>query len=54
MAAYTTSQTGDWSTDATWGGSGHPVAGDTVTIQNGHTVTLDSATACTNLTIDSG
>jgi len=53
MSVFLSAQSGNWDTEATWG-SGHPVAGDTATIQNGHTVTLDSATACTTLTIETG
>ena len=51
MANFISAQSGNWDTEATWG-AGHPIAGDTVTIQNTHTVTLDSAAACTTLTID--
>ncbi len=46
MAAFTASVTGNWSNTATWGGSGPPGAGDTVTINSGITVTVDAA-ACT-------
>ena len=43
MAAYTSSQTGNFSSSATWGGSGPPSAdGDTFTISSGHTVTIDT------------
>ena len=41
MAAYTSSQSGNWSSASTWGGSGPPAAGDTATVANGHTVTVD-------------
>ncbi len=44
-AARTASVTGNWSNTATWGGSAVPVAGDTVTINSGITVTLDANTA---------
>ena len=40
MAAYSTSQTGNWSATATWGGAGPPGEGDTVT-SVGHAVTMD-------------
>jgi hypothetical protein len=40
MAAYASAADGNWSSTATWGGSGPPGAGDTVTIQNN--VTVDS------------
>ena len=36
------------------GSSTYPQSADTVTVQNGHTITLDSATACTTLTIAEG
>lgn len=50
MAAYTSSQTGNFSASSTWGGSGPPSSdGDTFTITNGHTVTVDgSITTPTN------
>mgnify|MGYP003134476111 CR=1 FL=1 len=50
MTAYTSSQTGNFSASSTWGGSGPPSAdGDTFTITNGHTVTVDgSITVPTN------
>jgi hypothetical protein len=41
MAAYTSSTSGNWSNNATWGGGGHPGNGDTATIASGHTVTVD-------------
>ena len=45
MAAYTSTQTGDFDDAATWGGGGWPNAdGDTVTIAAGHTVTYDLTT----------
>ena len=56
MSNFTSKATGNWDTESTttWNEAGHPVAGDTVTIQDTHTVTLDSTAACTTLTIDSG
>jgi len=56
MGNYTSKATGNWDAEGatTWNEAGHPGAADTVTIQNGHTVTLDSATSCTTLTIDAG
>lgn len=56
MSNFSSKATGDWDSESltTWNEAGHPTGGDTVTIQNGHTVTLDSATACTTLTIDTG
>jgi len=44
MAALTSSQSGNWSSSATWGGS-TPADGDTFTITAGHTVTIDSGIA---------
>lgn len=40
-AAYVGSVSGNWSNSATWGGAGVPGTGDTVTINNGVTVTQD-------------
>lgn len=43
MAAFTSTQTGNFSSAATWGGGGAPSAdGDTFTVANGHTVTIDT------------
>ena len=43
MAAFTSTQSGNFSASATWGGGGVPDAdGDTFTIALGHTVTVDS------------
>lgn len=54
MADYTSTQNGNWNTDATWGGGGHPSANDdTATI--GHEVTYDagdSAITWGNVTIN--
>jgi hypothetical protein len=44
MAARTASVTGIWTDTATWGGAAAPVAGDTVTINTGITVTVVAAT----------
>jgi len=40
MAAFTSTQSGNWSDTATWGGSGPPGDGDTAIIATGHTVTV--------------
>ncbi len=50
-AAYTSTQAGAWTDTATWGNSGPPGAGDTVSI--GHAVTNGSGTIA-NLTITTG
>lgn len=44
MAAYTSTQTGNWASTSTWGGSGPPVSGDTATIAATHTVTVPDGT----------
>ena len=46
MTTYTSTQSGDWSNLATWGGSGYPVAGDTATIATGHVVEIDGDHTC--------
>lgn len=47
--------TGNWNTAGSWTPSGVPVAGDNVTIANGHTITIDINNAtCNNLTIGQG
>ena len=44
MAAFTSTQSGNFSASSTWGGGGSPSAnGDTFNIAYGHTVTLDTA-----------
>lgn len=46
MTAYTSSQSGNFSSASTWGGSGFPdTNGDTWTVANGHTVTYDVSSA---------
>ena len=42
MATYTSSQSGNFSSSATWGGSGVPGDGDAFNVSAGHTVTIDS------------
>ena len=56
MATYTTTQDGNWNTDATWGGGGHPTLNDDIVVI-GHDVTFDagvSAVTWGNVTINSG
>jgi len=42
MASYTSTGSGNWSSPATWGGSGPPTNGDSVTIAATHTVVYDA------------
>jgi len=52
MASYTAvAGGGNWSDNATWGGAGHPIAGDVATINATMTgtVTVNAASACTTL-----
>jgi hypothetical protein len=51
MPSYTSAQSGYWSDPATWGGSGVPADGDTVTISAGHTVifNVDQSSFATGL-----
>jgi len=53
-ADYTSTGSGDWDVLATWGGSGTPGSGDTVTIANTHTVTLTQNEGCDALMVNSG
>ncbi|MGQ8336134.1 beta strand repeat-containing protein, partial [Sunxiuqinia sp. A32] len=47
--------TGDWDATGTWDNSTVPTSADNVIIANGHTVTIDIATAqCNSITIDAG
>ena len=49
MAAYTSTQSGDFNNTATWGGGGYPSAdGDTFTVAAGHTVTYNLSSPLTN------
>jgi len=43
---YTSAATGDFKGDSTWGGGGHPVAGDTAVFSGAWTVTLTANGAC--------
>ncbi len=52
QSPYTSVGSGNWNDDNTWSGAGIPVAGDAVTIQGGHTVTLTADAACTSATIN--
>lgn len=55
-ATYTTTQDGNWNTDATWGGGGHPTSNDDIAVI-GHDVTYDageSAVTWGNVTVNSG
>jgi hypothetical protein len=44
MAAYSSTQSGNFDSAATWGGSGFPAESDTFTIAAGHTVTYNVTT----------
>lgn len=54
--AFTSKATGNWDSEgeSTWNEPGHPDSSSTVTIQSGHTITLDSPASCNKLIIDSG
>jgi fibronectin-binding autotransporter adhesin len=53
-ASFSSSTSGNWTSAATWGGAGVPTAGDSVTINNAHTVTLTANTSIADLTVSSG
>ena len=54
MATYTSSQSGNFSSSATWGGAGVPGDGDRFDVSPGHTVTIDTGISVpTNGYIDS-
>lgn len=46
--------TGNWNNSGSWTPAGIPVAGDTVSIISGHTITTTAAAACKKLTVNSG
>lgn len=57
MAAYSSSQSGDWNQSSTWGLAGVPGAGDTAQINNTHEVRVDPGTgdvACLSYDIKAG
>lgn len=45
-ASYTSSGSGNWNSNATWGGSGFPGNGDTFTIRDGDVVTCPASVTC--------
>ena len=49
FAARVASVSGNWNNTATWGGQSVPIAGDTVTINSGITVTVTADAACASI-----
>lgn len=52
-ASYTSTQSGNWNSTATWGGAGVPGSGDNATITSSHTVTVTDARVVLDVTLDS-
>src|SRR5437899_6875110 len=50
-ASFTSTQSGNWSSAATWGGAGVPGVGDSASVVGGHTVTLDVPVSVSSLTL---
>ena len=53
LADYTAIQSGNWNDPNTWGGA-VPTSADNVTIPSGITITVDAASVCADLIIESG
>ncbi len=49
---FTSAQSGDWATAATWSPNGVPGSADTVTINNGHTVTVGGGQTVGDMTVN--
>jgi hypothetical protein len=54
QSPYTSIASGNWNSDATWSGTGIPVAGDIVNISGGVTVTVTANAACASITFVAG
>lgn len=54
QAQITSAQTGLWADTSTWVGGVVPTTADNVIIQGSHTVTLNAAGVCANLTMNAG
>lgn len=53
-ATCTSLGSGNWNNAATWSCAAVPLAGDDVVIANGHTVTVNTAAVCRDVTINNG
>ncbi|MES2850818.1 MAG: hypothetical protein V4685_17290 [Bacteroidota bacterium] len=53
-APIVSGNSGDWNNPSTWVGGVSPVAGDVVTIANGHIVTITANAACASVIIGNG
>lgn len=49
---FISTQSGNWSNPATWGGAGFPGCGDTVIVSGGTTVTEDATNCSGDLTVN--
>ena len=54
MVDFTAVKSGDWDDPATWSSTVKPTSADNVTIPGPHTVTVDAAAFCNNITIQAG
>jgi uncharacterized repeat protein (TIGR01451 family) len=52
QTSYTSAGSGSWGSAGSWSPAGIPASGDSVTIQSGHTISLDAARTINNATVN--